>query len=69
MRYSIRRSYLLHAYIIIMCTYVHVHSGLTVSQRRVEVIRRLPRLKKLDSHVITEQEMEDAKINLDDTNV
>jgi hypothetical protein len=42
---------------------------LAKQQRRIEVIRRLPRLKKLDGHVITEQEMEEAKINLDDQQI
>lgn len=43
-----------------------IYENLSKEQRRIEVIRRLPKLKKLDAQMITEQEMEAAKIELVD---
>lgn len=37
-----------------------MYEGLTKEQRRVEVIRRLPKLKKLDSQMVSEVEREYA---------
>ena len=43
-----------------------IYDSFSKDDRRVEVIRRLPKLKKLDGKMITEQEMEAAKIELTD---
>lgn len=37
-----------------------VYEGLTKEQRRIEVIKRLPKLKKLDAVVVSQQEVEFA---------
>lgn len=37
-----------------------IYEGLTVEQRRIEVVRRLPKLKKLDAIVVSETEREIA---------
>ena len=36
------------------------YEGITIEQARIEVVRRLPKLKKLDSHVVSETEREAA---------
>jgi len=37
-----------------------MYDGLSKEQRRLEVIRRLPKLKKLDATVVSEEEREQA---------